>query len=449
MKRKQKVHVITMGCAKNLVDSERLMAQLRLNDIEITSSPEEADIAVINTCGFIDSAKQESIDMILAGVKMKESGRLRKVYAIGCLSERYREELRKEIPEVDGYFGASQNLKEILNELGADYKYELLGERLLSTPSHFAYLKISEGCDNPCSFCAIPLMRGKHVSRTMEEIVSEAHVLASRGVKELIVIAQDTTYYGLDLYGTRRLPELLERLGEIEGVEWIRLMYAYPAKFPYEVLEVMASHSKICKYLDIPIQHIADEVLKSMRRGVTGRATRRLLEDIRSRVPGIALRTTLIVGYPAETPKEFDELLRFVEEVQFDRLGVFTYSQEEGTTAYSLGDPVAHAEKERRKALIMQVQREISAEKNRNLVGTVQRVLLDGQEGRVFVGRTERDAPEVDNSVLIPSEEPLKTGDFLHVAIEHASEYDLYGRPMTARGRNIIPPSHETQKHST
>lgn len=444
MKPKHRVHVITMGCAKNLVDSERLMAQLRLNNIELTTDVANADIAVINTCGFIASAKQESIDMILANVKHKGQGKLKKVYAIGCLTERYMTELQKEIPEVDRYFGASHNLRGILRELGADTTYELLGERVLSTPSHVAYLKISEGCDNPCSFCAIPLMRGKHVSRAMEEIIDEARLLISRGVKELIVIGQDTTYYGVDTYGRRKLPEVLERLADIEGVEWVRLMYAYPAKFPREVLDVIAGHPRICKYLDIPIQHIADEVLKSMRRGITGRATRLLLEEIRRKIPGIALRTTLIVGYPTETAKEFDELLRFVEEVKFDRLGVFTYSQEERTTAYPLGDPVAPEEKERRRAMIMELQRNISAEKNRSLVGTVQRVLIDGREDSVLVGRTERDAPEVDNSVIIPAEATLRPGDFVDVAIESASEYDVYGRPVSAHGRS---PTHHPSQH--
>jgi ribosomal protein S12 methylthiotransferase len=358
-------------------------------------------------------------------------------------------ELQKEIPEVDGFFGSSHNIEGILKELGAEYKYELLGERTLTTPSHFAYLKISEGCDNPCSFCAIPLMRGGHVSRPMEEILKEAGMLAARGVKELIVIAQDTTYYGLDLYGTRKLPLLLERLADTEGIEWVRLMYAYPAKFPREVLEVIATHPRICKYIDMPIQHIADRVLKSMRRGISGRATRHLLEDIRTRVPGIALRTTLIVGYPAETEREFDELLKFVEEVQFDRLGVFTYSQEEGTTAFPLGDPVASREKDRRKALIMELQREISAAKNAARVGMVQRVIVDGKEGRVFIGRTEHDAPEVDNNVLIAGNTALEVGSFVDVAIERASEYDLYGSPISAQddSRSHHPSRHERRRY--
>ncbi len=443
MKNKQKVHVITMGCAKNLVDSEKLMVHLQRNDIEVTPSIEEADIAVINTCGFITAAKEESINMILANVRRKSRGKLKKVYAMGCLAERYKAELEKEIPEVDKFFGSSNNLSGILKELGAEYKYELLGERLLSTPSHFAYLKISEGCDNPCSFCAIPLMRGKHVSRTMEEIVREAELLVARGVKELIVIGQDTTYYGLDLYGARKLPDLLDRLAGIEGVEWVRLMYAYPAKFPYDVLNVIAGHPKLCKYLDIPVQHISDNVLKSMRRGISSRALRRLLDDIRGAVPRIALRTTVIVGYPTETPKEFDELLRFVEDVKFDRLGVFCYSQEEGTSAFGLGDPIPQKEKERRKGLVMELQQGISREKNRMLIGTTQRVVVDACEDGVCIGRTERDAPEIDTNVLISSDRPIAAGTFLDVAIESASEYDVCGSPVSAHGQS--PTHHPTQ----
>lgn len=433
MKRRQKVHVVTMGCAKNVVDSEKLMAQLQLNDIEVTPSIEEADIAVINTCGFITAAKEESIDMILATVQRKSQGKLKKVYAMGCLTDRYKAELQKEIPEVDKFFGSSNTLNGILQELGADYKHELLGERLLTTPNHFAYLKISEGCDNPCSFCAIPIMRGGHMSRPMEDIVDEAQRLAMRGVKELIVIGQDTTYYGLDVYGARKLPELLERLADLPGIEWVRLMYAFPAKFPKEVLSVIARHPHLCKYLDIPVQHISDKVLKSMRRGISSRALRGLIDEIRSVVPGIALRTTLIVGYPTETVEEFDELLRFVEEVKFDRLGVFCYSQEEGTSAYALGDPVPQIEKERRRGLVMELQKALCHEKNQSLIGTTQRVLVDGREDAVYIGRTERDAPEIDTNVLISSGGEIAVGEFLDVAIESASEYDVYGSPISAR----------------
>ncbi|MBI5473849.1 MAG: 30S ribosomal protein S12 methylthiotransferase RimO [Ignavibacteriae bacterium] len=417
-----------MGCAKNVVDSEKLMAQLELNDIEVTESVEHADIAVINTCGFIDAAKEESIDMIVATLQQKAQGRLKKVYAMGCLTQRYMIDLQKEIPEVDRYFGSSNNLTEILKELGAEYKYELLGERMLTTPKHFAYLKISEGCDNPCSFCAIPIMRGKHVSRPIDDLVSEANLLSRKGVKELVVIGQDTTFYGLDNAGTRLLPNLLERLADVDGIEWVRLMYAYPAKFPREVLDVIANHPRICKYIDMPIQHASDEVLKSMRRGISRRATRELIEEIRSKIPDVTLRTTLIVGYPTETEREFDELLRFVEDMQFDLLGVFTYSLEEATAAYDLGDPISADEKERRKSLVMELQQGISEAKNSALIGTTQKVIVDRAEGDQFVGRTERDAPEIDNEVYISGDAMLHSGDFCQVAIESASEYDLYAR---------------------
>jgi len=432
---KQKIHVITMGCAKNIVDSEKLMAQLQLNDIEVTPTIEDADIAVINTCGFIDAAKEESIDMIIANVHRKAKGKLKKVYAMGCLTERYMVDLQKEIPEVDKFFGSSNNLKGILNELGADYKYELLGERMLTTPKHFAYIKISEGCDNPCSFCAIPIMRGKHVGRSIEDIVAEAKLLETKGVKELVVIAQDTTCFGLDMYGKRMLPELLQRVADVAGIEWVRLMYAYPAKFPKEVLDVIAQHPHICKYLDMPVQHVSDDVLKSMRRGISQRALCELIDEVRSKVPGITLRTTMIVGYPTETAKELDELLKFIEEVKFDRLGVFTYSVEEGTSAYPLGDPVSAKEKEHRKSLVMELQREISAQKNEALIGTRQKVLIDRAEGGEFVGRMERDAPEIDNEVYVSAEENLSVGSFYDVAIESASEYDLYARVV--EGNNI------------
>ena len=428
MGEKQKVYVITMGCAKNVVDSEKLMAQLQLNDIEVAQSIEDADIAVINTCGFIDAAKEESIDMIIANVQRKAKGKLKKVYAIGCLTERYMVDLEKEIPEVDKFFGSSNNLTGILQELGADYKYELFGERMLTTPKHFAYLKISEGCDNPCSFCAIPIMRGKHAGRSIEEIVTETKLLASKGVKEIVMIGQDTTYFGLDMYGKRMLPELLQQVADVEGIEWVRLMYAYPAKFPREVLDVIAQHPHICKYMDMPVQHVSDEVLKSMRRGISQRALRELVDDIRNKVPGITLRTTVIVGYPNETAKEFDELLKFIEEVKFDRLGVFTYSVEDGTAAHGLGDPVSAKEKEGRKSLVMELQREISEEKNELLIGTTQKVLIDSFENGQFIGRTERDAPEIDNEVYVTSDSHLAVGSFCDIAIESASDYDLFGK---------------------
>lgn len=425
---KPKVHVITMGCAKNTVDSEKLLAQLRINRIPIATTIEDADVAVINTCGFIDAAKEESIDMIIAGVKRKGQGKLRKVIAMGCLTERYRVDLEKEIPEVDRFFGTHQ-LGDVLEELGGHLRTELLGERFLTTPSHTAYLKISEGCDHPCSFCAIPLMRGKHISRPLEDILAEARALVHQGVKELIVIGQDTTYYGVDLWGERRLAQLLEELAGIEGLSWIRLMYAYPSHFPLDVLDVMARHPNICRYLDMPVQHASDRVLKSMRRGMTSRALRDLVKTIREKVPGIALRTTLIVGYPDEGEEEFAELLDFVREARFERLGVFTYSQEEGTTAHPLGDPVSREEKERRRAAVMEVQREIAEEFNEALVGTRQRVLIDREEGGSWYGRTAIDAPEIDNEVIITTEgAALTVGTFSDIGIVDAYEYDLIGR---------------------
>jgi len=423
---KQKVHVITMGCAKNIVDSEKLMAQLKLNDVEITQRLDDADIAVINTCGFIEAAKQESIDMIIENVRLKSSGKLKKVYAMGCLTERYMVDLQKEIPEVDRFFGSNE-MSNVLKALGAEYKYELLGERMLTTPKHFAYLKISEGCDNPCSFCAIPIMRGKHAGRSLEAIVDEAKKLADQGVKELIVIGQDTTYYGLDTYGTRRLPDLLQKVADVDGIEWVRLMYAYPAKFPKEVLDVIAEHPHICKYMDMPVQHVSDTVLKSMRRGISKRAMRELIDEIRERVPGVALRTTLIVGYPNEGEREFQEVLDFVNDVKFDRLGVFTYSQEEGTTAYVLADPIPHQEKESRRDAIMGAQQAISDERNQLLINTTQRILLDRIDDGVYVGRTERDAPEIDNEVFVHTSRHLNVGEFIEVDIDDASEYDLFG----------------------
>jgi ribosomal protein S12 methylthiotransferase len=426
-KKKVKVHVITMGCSKNVVDSEKLMAQLRLNDIELAPTLEEADIAVINTCGFIEAAREESIDMIIENVKRKGKGKLKKVYAMGCLTQRYPVELAAEIPEVDRFFG-SNAIPAVLEELGANYKRELLGERVLTTPSHTAYLKISEGCDNPCSFCSIPLMRGKHVSRPMDEILQEARLLAGRGVKELVIIGQDTTSYGLDLGGHRQLGELLGRVADTDGIEWVRLMYAYPAKFPMDVLDVIARHPRIVKYMDLPVQHVSDTILKSMRRGISRRALCDLLASIRERVPDIALRTTLIVGYPGEGEKEFEELLDFVREQKFHRLGVFTYSLEEGTTAYGMGDPVPAEEKERRLAIIMEAQREISLARNEALVGTEQKVLIDRIEGDQLVGRTMHDAPEIDNEVFLPFQPGMGPGTFCNVEVVESTEYDLYAR---------------------
>lgn len=425
---KKKIHLLTLGCPKNIVDSEVLMSKLK-DKFQIVEKPEKAQIVIINTCGFINSAKQESIDKIFEAVELKEKGKVDKIYVAGCLSERYKDELEREIPEVDKFFGV-EKFDEILNELGVDYKYELLGERNVITTGHYAYLKISEGCDNPCSFCAIPLIRGKHVSRPMEEIIKEAQKLAWKNVKELIIIAQDTTYYGLDIYGERKLAELLSRLSEIDGIEWIRLMYTFPAKFPEEVLDVIAQNPKICKYIDIPIQHISDKILKSMRRGITKRKTIELLEKIREKIPNVAIRTSLIVGYPGETEKEFEELFDFVHQFKFDRLGVFTYSMEEGTFAYGLGDPIPDEEKERRMALIMKAQHDIIIEKNENMLGKKVKVLIDGKEKNYYVGRTQWDAPEIDLEVLVQNDN-LKVGEFYEVEIYDFFEYDLIGKVIS------------------
>ena len=425
---RKKIHILTLGCPKNLVDSEILMSKLK-NKFQIVEKPEKADLVVVNTCGFIDSAKQESIEKIFEMVELKEKGKVESVYVMGCLSERYKNELEKEIPEVDKFFGV-EKFEEILNTLGVPDRYELLGERELLTPKHYAYLKISEGCDNPCSFCAIPLIRGKHISKPIEEIIKEAKKLAWKGVKEIIIIAQDTTYYGLDIYGKRKLPELLNRLSEIDGIEWIRLMYTFPAKFPTEVLDIMAQNPKICKYIDIPIQHISDKILKSMRRGITKRKTIELLEKIRETVPEVAIRTSLIVGYPGETEKEFEELLDFVYTFKFDRLGVFTYSQEEGTKSFELGDPVSPEEKERRMALIMNAQRDIIVEKNEKMIGRKFKVLIDRKERDFYIGRTQWDAPEIDLEVLVEGN-GIKIGNFYEVEIYDIFEYDLIGKVAT------------------
>ncbi len=428
-----RVHVVTMGCAKNVVDSERLLAQLRLNNVELAPTVEGADVALINTCGFIQSAKEESLEAILEHVRLKSRGRLKKVFAMGCLTERYLQDLRREIPEVDRFFGSHQ-MADVLHALGAELREDLLGERMLTTPSHTAYLKISEGCDHPCSFCAIPLMRGKHRSRPEEELLDEARRLAGRGVKELVVIGQDTTLYGVDQGGTRRLGGLLARLADLPGIEWVRLMYAYPANFPLDVLDVIAHHPKICKYLDLPLQHVSDGVLRSMRRGMSRRALHELLAEIRRRVPGIALRTTLIVGYPAEGEAEFRELVEFVRQARFERLGVFSYSHEDGTAAYPLGDPVPFEEKERRRAVLMELQREISEEYNASLIGKNLRVLIERKEGDLYVGRSDQDAPEIDNEVFVRSSIVLDPGTFCHVDIVEAYEYDTVGVLRTMDG---------------
>jgi ribosomal protein S12 methylthiotransferase len=427
--KQNKINIITLGCSKNLVDSEVLLSQLKGNDMDATheSEKDDANIIVINTCGFIDNAKQESIDTILQYVDEKEAGRIDKLYVTGCLSHRYKDELENEIPQVDAYFGTLE-LPNLLKTLGADYKHELIGERLTTTPQHFAYLKISEGCNRPCSFCAIPLMRGKHVSKSIEQIVTEAQNLAKNGTKELMLIAQDSTYYGIDLYGERKLKELLEALSEIEGIEWIRLHYAYPSQFPTEILPVMASKQSICKYLDMPVQHISDNVLKQMRRGITKRKTYEVLNEIKEKVPGISLRTTLLVGHPGETEADFEELKQFVKDFQFDRLGVFTYSHEENTHAHSFEDDVPDHIKKTRAAEIMAIQEEISLEKNKLKIGTTLKVLFDRKEGEYFIGRTEADSPEVDNEVLVEAKNQyVKIGDFANVLITSAESFDLMG----------------------
>ncbi len=424
-----RIHVVTLGCSKNLVDSEALLGQLKLSRAPLTDDVDQADTVVINTCGFIEAAKQESINAILEAVERKKRGEIRKVVVMGCLSERFRKELQAEIPDVDSYYGSNE-MPAVLADLGIDYKKELLGERLLTTPSHFAYLKISEGCDNPCSFCAIPLMRGGHRTKPMDQVLAEARQLARKGVKELILIGQDTTYYGLDTTGERNLYDLIGRLNDVEGIEWIRLMYAYPAKFPMRLLDAFRDFPALVPYIDMPVQHSSDRVLKSMRRGISSRALRELIATMQERVPGIALRTTLIVGYPAETEEAFADLLDFVRSVRFHRLGVFTYSQEEGTPAYELGDPVPPDVKEERQEAIMQAQMEIAAERNASIVGSTQRVLVDRHEGPWSIGRTAWDAPEIDQEVRVEHHTPLQVGNFYEVRITAAEEFDLTGKPI-------------------
>jgi len=423
-----RVNVVTLGCSKNVVDSEVLMTQLRANDFSVSHEAKriQHDIVIVNTCGFIEAAKQESINTILHYVDLKQAGKVKKVYVTGCLSERYKTDLEKEIPEVDAYFGTME-LGNLLATLNADYKKELLGERMLTTPKHYAYLKISEGCDRPCSFCAIPLMRGKHVSKPIEKIIQEAQFLVQNGVKEIMLIAQDLTYYGLDLYNTRKLNDLLIQLSEIQGLEWIRLHYAYPAQFPEEILDTIRERKNICNYLDIPLQHASDNMLKIMRRGITKRKSIELIETIRKKVPDIAIRTTLITGHPGETEADFEELKSFVEEMQFERLGVFTYSHEENTHAYTLGDTVPDAEKRRRADEIMEIQQDISFDLNTQKIGKTLPVLIDRKEGQFWVGRTEFDSPEVDNEVLIPAESKVKAGTIVPVTITECTEFDLYG----------------------
>ncbi|TLF43103.1 30S ribosomal protein S12 methylthiotransferase RimO [Maribacter aurantiacus] len=424
--KKHKINVVTLGCSKNVYDSEVLMGQLRANDKEVVHE-EEGNVVVINTCGFIANAKQESVNTILEYVQKKEEGLVDKVFVTGCLSERYKPDLQEEIPNVDEYFGTSE-LPNLLKALGADYKHELIGERLTTTPKNYAYLKIAEGCDRPCSFCAIPLMRGKHKSKPIEELVTEAEKLASKGVKELILIAQDLTYYGLDLYKKRNLAELLRQLVKVEGIEWIRLHYAFPTGFPMDVLEVMREEPKICNYLDIPLQHISDSILKSMRRGTTKEKTTQLLKDFREAVPEMAIRTTLIVGYPGETEADFETLKSWVEEMRFERLGCFTYSHEENTHAYNLVDDVPEEVKQERANTIMEIQSQISWELNQEKIGRTFRCIIDRKEGNYFVGRTEFDSPDVDNEVLVDATKHyLKQGEFVDLKITDAADFDLYG----------------------
>ena len=425
--RPNKVNVVTLGCSKNLVDSENLITQLEANDYDVAhDSDREAQVVIVNTCGFIDLAKQESIDTILAYAEEKRAGRISKLYATGCLTPRYRDELSAEIAEVDGWFGTLE-LPRLLATLQADYRQDLIGERLPSTPPHYAYLKIAEGCNRTCSFCAIPLMRGGHVSRPIEALVREAEHLAARGVKELMLIAQELTYYGLDLYKERALPRLLEALDAVDGIEWIRLHYAYPAKFPLEVVDAIHNLGKVCRYLDMPLQHASNKVLRDMRRQITREETEALIAEIRRRAPGIAIRTTMLVGHPGETAADFEELCDFVERMRFERLGVFEYSHEEDTRAHELEDDVPAAVKAERARTLMDLQREVSLRKNESLVGRTLRVLFDRREGGYFVGRTEFDSPEVDNEVLVPAEEYVRVGDFAEVTITDATEYDLHG----------------------
>ncbi len=430
-----KVNIVTLGCAKNLVDSENILTQLRGNGIDTTHESEkaEANIVIINTCGFIDNAKQESIDTILEYAQAKTDGLIEKVYVTGCLSERYKDDLEKEIPQVDAFFG-TRDLPLLLKKFKADYKQELVGERLLTTPRHYAYLKIAEGCDRPCSFCAIPLMRGKHISQPIELILQQARSFAKQGTKELILIAQDLTYYGLDIYKKRNLAELLDKLADVEGIDWIRLQYAYPAGFPLDILEVIKNRPNVCNYLDMPLQHGADNMLRKMRRGITRTKTEQLIDSIRQQVPEIAIRTTLIAGHPGETEGDFDEMYHFVEKMRFDRLGIFNYSHEENTHAFGMEDDVPEEIKQERADTIMELQQIISSELNEKKIGNTYKVLFDRKEGGYFIGRTEADSPEVDNEVLVDaSEQYVRIGDFAQVEITGATEFDLYGK---------ITPSH-------
>jgi ribosomal protein S12 methylthiotransferase len=427
---KDKVNVITLGCSKNLVDSEVMMGQLKGNGIKVVheSKKEDYNVVVINTCGFIDKAKEESINTILEFADAKNEGRIEKLYVTGCLSQRYKDNLEAEIPEVDAYFGTLE-LPELLRKFNADYKHELVGERLMTTPKHYAYVKISEGCNRTCSFCAIPLMRGKHISKTIEEIVKEVKSLAAQGVKEIMLIAQELTFYGLDIYKKRSLSKLLDALCEIDGIEWIRLHYAYPSQFPLEIIETMARQPKICNYLDMPLQHAANNMLKSMRRNITRQETEKLIADIRAILPNIAIRTTMLVGYPGETEADMEEMKTFIQKMKFERLGVFTYSHEEGTHGYKLEDTLSDTEKEVRAQELIEVQQEISYQANEAKVGKIFKVLFDRKEGGHFIGRTEFDSPEVDNEVLVDAKNQyVRVGDFANVLITEATDFDLYGK---------------------
>jgi len=430
--KKDKVHVITLGCSKNLVDSENMITQLKGNDFDVVhdSSDQDANIVIVNTCGFIDLAKEESVNTILEYSKVKAEGKIDKLFVAGCLSQRYKDDLEQEIPEVDAYFGTLE-LPSLLAKLGADYKHELIGDRVTTTPQHFAYLKISEGCNRTCAFCAIPLMRGKHISRPIADLVKEAQNLAKMGVKELILIAQELTYYGLDIYKKRELPKLLHALADVEGIDWIRLHYAYPSKFPVEIFDVMAERKEICNYLDIPLQHASDNVLHDMRRQITQAETKEIIRLAREKVPGITLRTTMLVGFPGETEEDVQELLDFVEEMKFDRLGVFQYSHEESTIAFDQEDDVSAEEKADRANRVMEAQQSISFRKNEEKVGKVFKVLFDRKEGGYFVGRTEGDSPEVDNEVLVDASKfYVRIGDFAQVKIIEAMDYDLFGEVL-------------------
>ena len=427
--KKDKVSVITLGCSKNLVDSEVLMSQLQHGgyDVQHDKWSKGRNIVIVNTCGFIDRAKEESINTILDYADAKNAGKIEKLYVTGCLSQRYKDNLETEIPEVDAFFGTLE-LPRLLKTLKVDYKHELIGERFLTTPIHYAYLKISEGCNRTCSFCAIPLMRGKHISRSIEDLVAEAKNLASQGVKELILIAQELTFYGLDIYKKRKLPELLQELSKVDGIEWIRLHYAYPAQFPLEIIDAIAENKKACHYLDMPLQHASDNILTAMRRNITNEETKDLIRKIRAKVPDIALRTTMLVGFPGETEEDIENLKNFIAEVRFDRLGVFTYSHEESTRAHGLEDNKPQELKDERAAEVMEVQQQISNELNQKKVGQTFKVLFDRKEGGYFIGRTEFDSPEVDNEVLVPAKDAyVRVGDFANVKITSAEEFDLYG----------------------